>query len=78
MTKYQTKPRTVEAVQWTGDNLEEVKALRDKLRGDAMKDIREWVSGHAAELLRGEQPRGKYPRLLLGEWVPAPPETEGK
>jgi len=27
MTKYQTKPRTVEAVQWTGDNLEEVREV---------------------------------------------------
>lgn len=62
MTLYRSKPTEIEAVQWTGDNLEEIEAFGVKFRYSV-----EWE--HPLKILAGKDGAQGYVPVPIDHWV---------
>lgn len=86
MAKYRTKPCEIEAIQYTGDNLDEIVAFTEKQAYWGLKPMRNgdhiWASGALfIRTLEGEMEasEGDYIiRGLRGEYYPCKPDVFAK
>jgi len=60
--RYRSKPQEVEAIQWTGDNLEEVEEFGVMFRFTVL-----W--GDALQVLAGKDGAQKYVPVPEGHWI---------
>lgn len=76
MRLYQSKPMTIEAVQWTGDNFMEVADLAsDKVRRSNVPDSS--ASDHLGgdlQLLAGKNGESGWLPVPVGNWIARKPE----
>jgi hypothetical protein len=66
VTVYISRPCEVEAVQWTGDNFEQVLAFGATLRG-RMRD--DYSGIHHLEMLTGVNGDQKFVPISVGTWI---------
>ncbi|MFN2347140.1 MAG: hypothetical protein ABR616_15685 [Dermatophilaceae bacterium] len=60
--RYRSKPSEVEAIQWTGDNLEEIEAFGVKFKYTVM-----WI--HPLRIRAGKEGAQGYVDVPVGHWV---------